>query len=145
MRFHRDGSLPVNTETILVFGSNLRGRHGAGAALEAARRFGAVEGQYYGLFGRSFAIPTKDRSLKTMPVEGAEGIRDYVGRFVVFASSQPGMRFFVTRVGCVRAGIADEVMAGLFLAKAKEIGFDLRNCSFAEEWRPFLEGMSAAA
>ena len=43
---------------IFVFGSNLRGMHGSGAARVAMNRFGAVWGKGVGLQGRSYAIPT---------------------------------------------------------------------------------------
>jgi hypothetical protein len=53
---------------IFVFGSNEAGRHGRGAALTAVRKHGAREGQGFGPAGNSFAIPTKDWRLDTLPV-----------------------------------------------------------------------------
>ena len=41
---------------IFVFGSNLAGAHGGGAARLAYQRFGAVWGQGVGLQGQSYAI-----------------------------------------------------------------------------------------
>ena len=58
----------MKTIPIFVFGSNLAGRHGKGAALYAKKHHGAIYGQGYGLQGRSFAIPTKDYNLKTLPL-----------------------------------------------------------------------------
>ena len=43
---------------IFVFGSNLAGMHGGGAARLAYDRFGAVWGQGVGLQGQSYGIPT---------------------------------------------------------------------------------------
>ena len=43
---------------IFVFGSNLGGFHGGGAAELAYRSFGAVWGQGEGLQGQSYALPT---------------------------------------------------------------------------------------
>ena len=43
---------------IFVFGSNLAGRHGKGAALFARQKHGAIHGQGVGLQGTSYAIPT---------------------------------------------------------------------------------------
>lgn len=43
MKFHTDGTLPMAGD-IFVFGSNLAGRHGAGAAKVAAAQFGAKFG-----------------------------------------------------------------------------------------------------
>ena len=43
---------------IFVFGSNLAGAHGGGAARFAYERFGAVWGEGMGLHGQTYAIPT---------------------------------------------------------------------------------------
>ena len=48
MKFHEDGTLPQNGE-IFVFGSNLAGRHGKGAAQIAYQKFGAKMGKGSGL------------------------------------------------------------------------------------------------
>jgi len=64
-KFHKDGTLPLNGE-IFVFGSNLAGIHGAGAAKIAHQKFGAVYGSGMGLMGKSWAIPTKDNFLNTL-------------------------------------------------------------------------------
>ena len=45
-------------EEVFVFGSNLEGHHGGGAAHTALRKFRAVYGQGVGLQGQSYAIPT---------------------------------------------------------------------------------------
>lgn len=50
---------------IFVFGSNLAGRHGAGSALEALKKHGAIYGQGVGRQGNSYAIPTNDERLRT--------------------------------------------------------------------------------
>jgi hypothetical protein len=51
---------------VFVFGSNLAGRHGRGAALEAAQKWGAVYGVGEGRTGDSYALPTKDRFIRTL-------------------------------------------------------------------------------
>ena len=66
---------------VFVFGSNLSGRHGAGSALEARKRHGAIYGRGVGPQGASYAIPTKDRDLQTLPLEV---IADYVRDFLAF-------------------------------------------------------------
>lgn len=91
---------------IFVFGSNLAGMHGGGAARVAHQRFGAVMGQGVGLQGQSYAIPTMQG--------GVETIRPYVDDFVKFAKDHPGLRFLVTRIGCGIAGFTDEEIAPLF-------------------------------
>ena len=57
---------------IFVFGSNLAGRHGKGAALYAAKNFGAERGVGEGETGDSYAIPTKDENLQTLPLSAVE-------------------------------------------------------------------------
>ncbi len=66
--FHENDTLPTSGE-IFVFGSNLAGRHGRGAALVAAKRFGAAYGVGSGITGQCYAIPTKDEDLHTLSLE----------------------------------------------------------------------------
>lgn len=91
---------------IFVFGSNLAGVHGGGAARIALEKFGAVPGQGVGLQGRSYAIPTMQG--------GVETVRPYVEEFVDFARRHQELTFLVTRIGCGIAGFRDEEIAPLF-------------------------------
>ena len=50
---------------IFVFGSNLEGMHGGGAAYTAYRKFGAIMGQGVGLQGQSYGIPTMQGGVET--------------------------------------------------------------------------------
>ena len=86
---------------IFVFGSNQAGRHGKGAALCALLEHGAVYGRGVGLYGSSYAIPTKDYFIKTLPIDVIEG---YVTEFIHFAYSRPDLTFEVTPIGCGLAG-----------------------------------------
>lgn len=86
---------------IFVFGSNEAGRHGKGAAKYAADNCGAIYGQGFGLQGNSFAIPTKDKNLKTLPIDK---IDDYFRMFCDHASSSPDALFLLTPIGCGLAG-----------------------------------------
>jgi hypothetical protein len=128
MEFHRDGKKPRKNQ-VFVFGSNKAGRHGAGAALAARKHYGAEYYNGFGMQGKSYAIPTKDFSIQTMELEE---IKYYVTIFLRFAISNPEMEFLVTRIGCGLAGYEDKDIAPMF-KKAPS------NCSFAEQWRPFLE------
>lgn len=101
----------MNKTKIFVFGSNLAGRHGKGAALTAYRNHGAIYGEGVGLQGQSYAIPTKDEDLKTLPLSK---IQRYVDQFVRFAKLNPDMIFEVTRVGCGLAGYDDNEIAPMF-------------------------------
>lgn len=96
---------------VFVFGSNLAGRHGAGAAKEALAMYGAIYGIGEGFFGRSYAIPTKDELLRPRPLEY---VTASVLRFQRFARSNPNIIFRLTRVGCGLAGQDPADMARLF-------------------------------
>lgn len=97
---------------IFVFGSNLRGMHGGGAAYVAYRHFGAIMGQGVGLQGQSYAIPTMQG--------GVDTIRPYVDEFIEFAKQHTALTFLVTRIGCGIAGFTDEEISPLF-EKAHEV------------------------
>lgn len=103
----------LNSDEIFVFGSNLAGMHGGGAAYVAFRQFGAVMGCGVGLRGQSYAIPTMQG--------GVETIKPYVDEFIAFAKVHPELFFFVTRIGCGIAGFRDKEIAPLF---AKAIGLE---------------------
>lgn len=91
---------------IFVFGSNLAGAHGGGAARLAYERFGAVWGQGAGLQGQSYAIPTMQGGIET--------IKPYVDEFICFAKTRPDLKFYVTQIGCGIAGFKVEEIAPLF-------------------------------
>lgn len=110
---------------IFVFGSNLAGRHGAGAALYARLNCGAIYGQGIGLQGDSYGIPTKDENIRTMPLAA---IHRYVNEFKKFARDHPELEFRVTRVGCGLAGYSDIDIAPMF-ADSPE------NCVLPKGWR----------
>jgi hypothetical protein len=97
--------------TIFVFGSNLAGRHGKGAALHARQHHGAIYGQGIGLQGSSYAIPTKDARLRTLPLDQ---ISTYVEDFKIFAASRPDLIFQVTPIGCGLAGYTPAQIAPMF-------------------------------
>ena len=91
---------------VFVFGSNLAGMHGGGAARVARLRFGAVMGNGVGMQGRSYAIPTMQG--------GTETIRPYVNDFIAYAKEHPELTFLVTPIGCGIAGFEPEDIAPLF-------------------------------
>ncbi len=93
---------------IFVFGSNLAGAHGGGAARIAAVHFGAIMGQGVGLQGQSYAIPTMQG--------GVETIKPYVDEFIEFAIAHKEYKFLVTRIGCGIAGFTAREIAPLFAA-----------------------------
>lgn len=115
---------------VFVFGSNLDGRHGKGAALWAKQHRGAIEGQGEGLQGRSYAIPTKGRG-NPLPTLSLETIDLMVKRFLSFADQHPELRFQVTPIGCGLAGYKPQDIAPMFIDVPD-------NCIMPEEFSPWL-------
>src|SRR6187399_3598380 len=114
---------------IFVFGSNLAGRHGKGAALDAHQYYDAEYGVGVGRTGRAYAIPTKNHKLETLPLDA---IADYVKFFLLYAAANPELTFNVTRIGCGLAGYKDEDIAPMFKDSP-------RNCVLSLKWREILE------
>lgn len=96
----------LRPDEVFVFGSNLAGFHGGGAARLAYESFGAEWGRGVGHFGQTYAIPTMQGGMET--------IKPYVDDFIAYARVHPELRFYVTRVGCGIAGFRDEDIAPLF-------------------------------
>ena len=111
---------------IFVFGSNLAGMHGGGAARIARLHFGAVMGKGVGLQGQSYAIPTMQG--------GVETIRPYVDRFIAYAKRHPEKHFLVTPIGCGIAGFEAEDIAPLFKSAKK-----MKNISLPESFWEVIE------
>ena len=106
---------------IFVFGSNLAGMHGGGAARIAYEQFGAEWGVGVGRTGQCYAIPTMQG--------GVETIRPYVDEFIAFAKENKNMTFLVTRLGCGIAGFTDEEISPLF-----EKAHDIENIVLPPGW-----------
>lgn len=113
---------------IFVFGSNEAGIHGAGAADYALKRKGAIWGHGEGIAGQSYAIPTKDHVIRTLPYES---VKKYVVHFLDIARRHPELEFQVTRIGCGLAGFEDSEIAPLFTSAPS-------NCLFDTAWKTYL-------
>lgn len=131
-RFHADGAAPADGE-VFVFGSNLSGYHGGGAARAAHQLYGAEWSKAEGHFGRTYAIPTVQHEIAG-PLTVAE-IAEAVDRFIAYATSHPELSFFVTRIGCGLAGHKDSDIAPMFS------GAPL-NCSLPDAWAAHIQGAS---
>ena len=103
-----------------VFGSNEAGRHGKGGALCARKYFGAIYGQGHGEQGRSYAVATKDKSLRSLPLDA---IAENVRLFLQHAKNHPHKIFAVSRVGCGLAGYKDEQIAPMFKGHPSNVYF----------------------
>ena len=90
---------------VFVFGNNVNGYHGGGAALTALQKFGAIWGQGEGLQGQSYGIPT---------MEGIDSMKAAIERFILFAKEHRELIFLVTPIGCGIAGYKPEEVAPFF-------------------------------
>lgn len=113
---------------VFVFGSNLAGIHGAGAALYAKKYCGAKQGIGLGREGMSYAIPTKDKSIKTLPIDA---IRPYVKSFLEYANNHSWEVFMVTPIGCGLAGYSVGDIKPLFFEHDVGVGY---NVLFTKDW-----------
>jgi hypothetical protein len=118
----------IYPEFIFVFGSNLAGRHGKGAALTAMTDHGAIYGIGTGLINNSYAIPTKDNYLRvlSLPV-----IKVYIEQFVRINNICDKLIFFVTPVGTGLAGYQHEQIAPLFKG--------VKNSWLPSSWKEFID------
>jgi hypothetical protein len=101
-----------NRNDVMVFGSNLAGIHGAGAAHAAMNLYFAKWGKGVGHHGNSYAIPTKDERIRTLPLAR---VAEYVDDFIVYARKNPELTFYVTKIGCGLAGFKESDIAPLFV------------------------------
>lgn len=115
-------------QSIFVFGSNLAGRHGEGAALHARQQYGAVYGVGEGRTGNAYAIPTKDRHLRTLPLTE---IVPFVQAFLAYARARPEITFEVTPIGTGHAGYSHQDIAPMFEGAPA-------NCRLCKRWVDIL-------
>jgi len=121
MRIASSHITTLQPNEIFVFGSNLSGMHGGGAARLAYQKFGAIWGQGVGLQGQSYGIPTMQG--------GVDTIKPYVDEFIEFAKTHPQLKFLVTEIGCGIAGFSVEEIAPLF-----EKAIDVENIYLPERF-----------
>ena len=112
---------------IFVFGSNLAGYHGGGAARIARENFGAIWGQGVGMQGQCYAIPTMQG--------GVETIKPYVDEFIDFARTHAEYTFLVTRIACGIAGFSPREIAPLFAD-----AIDVENVILPEDFAEVIQG-----
>ena len=115
------------TNEIFVFGSNLAGYHGGGAARIARENFGAIWGQGVGMQGQCYAIPTMQG--------GVETIKPYVDEFIDFARTHAEYTFLVTRIACGIAGFSPREIAPLFAD-----AIDVENVILPEDFVEVIQG-----
>lgn len=106
------------SDPVFVFGSNLAGRHGAGAAKWAVKHRGAIYGQGFGRQGNSYAIPTKGKLLQVLSLDQ---IAYYVRLFLDVATDTPDTIYQLTPIGCGLAGYDPEDIAPMFAMAPKNV------------------------
>lgn len=116
---------------VFVFGSNIMGVHGAGAAKEARDVWGAKTGKGQGLLHHSYAIPTKYSWRANRALE-LDVIKPYVAEFLRFATEHDEITFLITPIGTGFAGYTHADIAPLFRGAPT-------NCIFVSDWKEFLE------
>lgn len=104
-RIASDRIATLGENEIFVFGSNIQGSHGGGAAWFAYKKLGAEWGVGEGLTGRCYALPT---------MEGEAALKVAVDHFIACAKQHPELTFLVTAVGCGIAGYTPNEVAPLF-------------------------------
>jgi len=128
-RYYSHNITSLADNEVFVFGSNLAGRHGKGAALTAAKLFSAKYGVGVGITGDCYAIPTKDQALYTLSLFSIE---QYIFFFKEHAKQHPDFTYVVTKVGCGLAGYSDAEIAQLFK-------YSPENCVFHQDWEVYLD------
>lgn len=131
----REDITELKPNEVFVFGSNLSGIHGKGAA-KTALQWGAKSGRGVGREGQTYAIPTRGRwnkSVRTFNKLDIEIIGEYVWDFMAYAKHEPETVFLVTKIGCGYAGFNLPDMAKLFAM------FEITdNVSLPKEFWPFV-------
>lgn len=104
--------IDLKENEVFVFGSNLSGRHGAGAAKQAMK-WGAKYGQGNGIQGKTYGIPTVNAFVtQKLPIIQ---INSYVQEFIKYTRDHQELHFLVTAIGCGLAGWTEDDIAPLFL------------------------------
>lgn len=127
--YTEDNFTSLGENEVFVFGSNLAGRHGKGAAKFARDVCGAKYGVGIGFTGHSYAIPTKDQNLRVMSLVK---IQAQIEHFKFMAQLNSAKVFLVTKIGCGLAGYKDHEIAPLFRGSSS-------NCKFHCSWRIYLQ------
>lgn len=101
---------------IFVFGSNRLGKHIGGAARIAKDKFGAKEGIFEGITGRTYAIPTLDENFqKVRESELLFSLRKFLS---VVVEDKENV-YLLTKIGCGIAGWSVRQVAYIFACALK--------------------------
>lgn len=120
-RYTPENITKLKRNEIFVFGSNEIGVHGGGAARVAYDKFGAQWRVGVGVAGSTYALPTKDMFLKSLPIET---IKVYIRAFVGYVLEHPEKTFYLTKIGCGLAGFSVKEISGAFWQVVE--GFEIK-------------------
>lgn len=107
----------LRSDQVFVFGSNILGAHGGGAARQAQESFGAVSGIGFGRQGQSYAIPTLDHNYQKLPLET---IKHYLYELREYAYMNPKEEFLLTPIGTGIAGFTLEEIKSILPKRLPE-------------------------
>jgi len=111
MRYTPESIEKLEENEVFVFGSNMAGSHGGGAARYAKDHFGAEDGVGEGITGQCYAFPTLNTDYSKREIH--ELIYSKAKLYHV-ALEHPEKTFLVTKVGCGIAGFSLEAMQEVF-------------------------------
>lgn len=117
-----------NKKTCFVFGSNLAGNHGAGAAKYAALHYQAEIGVGIGPTGNAYALPTKDEKLRRLSLDK---ISFHLKMFLKYAEKNEDTIFILTPIATGFAGYSRKQV--LDILKFCQIP---DNVVFSKQWMP---------
>ena len=127
-KYHTEND-PATSDEVYVFNSNLAGLHREVFSSVASSMFGAQTGVSVGYVGNSYAIPTKDRFIRSLSLTQ---IKKHVADFIAFTNAHPEMKFYVVRLDLGTHEFKPYHIAPMFAGCA-------RNCRFPVQWKPFLK------
>lgn len=135
--------IPQVGNTVLVFGSNTEGRHGAGVAKLAYEKFGARYHCPVGRMGDSYAIRTKDLTATKHPSVPRNKIVSDIKYLYQHANGHPNENFYVpyTATGVNLNFYSPKDMAAMFVDAAANDIFPANvffNKGFAELMEDYI-------
>ena len=101
----------VAENEVLAFGSNLQGRHGKGAALDAELYHGAITNKGEGFMGEAYAIPTKKEPYVVMDVDD---LKPGFANFIKWAKATPEKTIMLPAIGTNNAGFTPKQIVTAF-------------------------------
>jgi len=116
MKKYTDDPIDVKTfpkNGIFVFGSNLKGIHGSGAAKVARFQFKAELGVGKGLTGQTYAFPTVSQPGAQYRLSHEDLEKEMIDFFKCVIENKDKV-FYLTKIGCGLAGIPISEMREIF-------------------------------